>query len=164
MAIEAFYIVRDAKGKRSRVTINLPNATTLAQAEGFVTATVELLDAIIYGKIESAGVQFDVTTWSGVPKLIANSLADVEDVATMIFNAGANGIWRAARQLRIPTYNETFTQSGSSLLDLTDPDVDAFVDMMVTGVDVAAVMIQPTDYRAEDIHSLDAAFEGEKKP
>lgn len=158
MPAEIYFLVgEDGSDKQSRLPIPFPSTITMTDAQELVTALVTILDPLLNGGIKGAGVSFELSVGSGLPT-ITNALADLRDKARFSFIAsGAAGVF--PKILRLPTYDESYTLPGTKELDLTDPDVDAFVDAIVGGIAVTSGTIQPVDSRDYAITGLNYAVE-----
>lgn len=148
------YTIQDAKGAKSTMKINFPQAADIAVLKDFVTTTASMIDALIKGKIVDAGIGLAVALPGG---LKASPLAD-SDV-----EEGARFSWRTALNtipaFRMPTFDEAFISPGSRAVDTTDGTVDAFVQRVIAGRTVGLTNVSPSDDHGEDITALDAARE-----
>lgn len=150
MAVSVLFTIRDAKDARSLVEFYLPDATTIADAQTWITAAAPLLNALITGAIERVGVCLSAALPGGLrASPLANS--DVEEGAKFIFNS--TGGYQTS--VRIPTFDETHMVAGSTQVDTTAGPVASFVAGMTAGLS----LIEPTDYRGADIVSLRSARE-----
>lgn len=158
MPAEIYFLVAEAgSDKQSRLPITFPSNISMTDAQELVTALLPILDPLLNGGIKGAGVSFELSVGAGT-HLVTNALADLRDKARFVFEAtGAAGVF--PKVLRLPTYDEAYTLLGSKELDLTDPDVDAFVDAMITGITVTSGLKQPVDSRDYDITALRVAIE-----
>lgn len=153
MPIVLFFTLQDGDGDKSTIEIPIPDATPLAAATALVPAAAALINPLVNGGLVSAGftVTVDVPAFGPVAALIS----DVQEKAEFVFRTAGNFV----KRLNLPTFVETFFTGGGSgkEVDTTDPDVAAFVDFITDGVTVAATLVQPTDYRGDDIATLEAA-------
>jgi hypothetical protein len=153
MAFEIVYTIRDEKNKRSLQSVHLPDTVSLTNARSFAQEMALLIDPLIKGKIERIGLGFMVTLPEGL-KADFVAGADVEEGATLIYEASPY-LFRH----RLPTFDEQFIVAGTREVDLTDPDVSAFVDAMVDGLLIDAVQVQPCEWREQDLEALRSARE-----
>lgn len=157
MAIIAYYTVDDDKGDKSTIEIPIPSATTLSDVPLFVSAMGDLIEAIVQGGITAAGARIEVDTsgWTDV----ASSVADVQEKALFVFRTALNNI----KKVHLPTFPDLLFNAGSDSVDLTDTDVAAFVTAMEDGIDLTGAggtgIVQPSDYRDEDVDHLEKATE-----
>lgn len=142
--------IEDGKGIKSDMLINIPTATTVANATTFINSLLALIDPLISGRIVRAGLCYAIALPGGLTGT-ANALSDVEEGAKFSFISTAP----FKTGFRIPTFNETLLLSGTKQVDITDTDVDAFVDMIVAGNGTVA----PVDGRDADITALNYARE-----
>jgi hypothetical protein len=153
----AVYItVADAKGDKSIVEIPIPNDTALSDLPEVAQKFGEMVGTLINGEIVNVGVrlEFDISGWT-LPELAET--ADVQERARFSFR-DENGF---AKSLTIPCFDETKMVAASKLVDLTDVDVDFFVDTMIQGMELddEITWVQPCSYHGDDIVSLIAGVE-----
>lgn len=142
--------IEDGKGKQSTLSINIPPATTTANAGGFINSVLPLIDAVIQGRIIRAGLCYGITLPGGL-NAVASPDSDVEEGAKFSFISAAP--FKTA--FRIPTFTESLILAGTKSVDIADTDVDALIDMIVTGNGSVA----PVDSRDVDISALNYARE-----
>jgi len=142
--------IEDGKGVKSDMLINIPTSTTVANATAFIGDLLPAIDALISGRIVRAGLCYAIALPGGLDPS-ANALSDVEEGAKFSFVSTAP----FKTSFRIPTFNETLILSGTKQVDVTDTDVDALVDLIVTGDGTVA----PVDGRDADITALNYARE-----
>lgn len=150
--------VLDADGDTSTFALNFPNIFSLTEVIGFATGFIPLVDAIIHGCITEAGVTVSVTLPGGI-KLTPDANCDVQHGAQFAFrteNAYVTGF-------RLPSFMPALFAAGSKNVDTEDLDVDAFLDALRDGIDVGGTMIQPSDYRGDDIQTLIKGVESFRK-
>lgn len=149
------YTVQDAKGAKSTMKINFPDAADIAVLKDFVRGTASMIDALIKGAIVDAGIGLAVDITGLGLKAAPNADSDVEE--------GARFSWRTVLgtrpQFRMPTFDEAFISAGTKGVDTTDPTVDTFVQRIEQGRTIGLVNVSPSDDRGEDIISLDGARE-----
>lgn len=154
MPIGVVYTVEDAKRAKSTTTINIPSATTLADAQEFALSMGQLLATLLTGRITSIGIHFSVS----IATLTSNSrgsLSDVEEGAKFGWEAGT---FKASN--RLATFDESFILASSKQVDQADTDVLAFLNAMTVGLTMASTnVVAPVDYRDTDIDSVLWALE-----
>lgn len=158
MTISVFLNVVDAKGDPSTIEIPFPAATPYAAINALVPAVAALINPLVLGGLRSAGVKIEipVPTWGDTALLVS----DVQEKAEFAFR-GVNGF---LKRLNLPTFDEAFFIPSSKNVDLSDPDVAAFVDMMTDGITVSSTLCQPCDIRGDDLVVLEKARENWGKP
>lgn len=151
-----YLTVADEKGEKSNV--NFPcNLPTLDDIEPALNALADLVDPLITGGIVSAGVSLavDLTT----VQTIADALSDVQEGARFVFRSVGNFI----KSVRLPTFDESLIVGGTSVVDLDDLDVFAFVTAITDGIDLSSVggtgLVTFQTIHAEDLTDLDKATE-----
>jgi len=155
MMFEMYFIVVDAKGDRSTVTIPIPNTVALTDLSDAVTDMAELISAVVTGGIVGAGVRIEVDV-SSVVTTVAGAISDVQEKARFVFR-GENGFLKS---LGLPTFSEDLFVAASTAVDLTDTNVAAFVTAMTDGYTVTSTnLISPGDVRGDDLESLESAQE-----
>lgn len=161
MAATIYLTYLDRAGKEGRVEVTFPDAgITQASAEQLARALAVLLSPLTYGGLQRAGVTFDLSIEGLSVGYVPNILADVRDKMLLAFkSSGAAGFF--PKRMTIPTYDESFTVDGSSAVDLTAPEVDAFIDAMLGGITVAAGTFFPSDAREYDLTLLEYAVEAD---
>lgn len=153
------YSVQDAKGKVTPFIINFPAAVDIGVLRSnFVPTTATLVNAIIKGKIVSAGVGLAVDLSGATIRATPDPDSDREEGAYFGFRA-ANG---ADTGFRIPTFDEAKIVSGGTAVDTADTDVDAFVQRIIAGQTVGLTNVSPSTDRGEDVTELATAYESFK--
>lgn len=158
MGFSVLYSIRDAKGSTSTSQVNLPTGLDFDNAVTFAGSMASLIDDLIGGQIVRVGIAFEVDLPGGLQSSPSAS-SDVEEGARFQFRTSGNHF----TGIRIPTFLESFLQSGTKFVDTTATEVAAFVNAMISGIDVdpgaPVVVVAPSDTRDEDITSLDSALE-----
>lgn len=154
MPFAILYSFRDDKGKVSTTTINVPSAEAFADVVTFAGNVAALIDPLISGQLTRIGVAFTVDLPGGI-KTAPTAVADVEEGARFQFRTAGNFF----TSLRLPTFLDALVNPGSDAVDLTDPDVDAFVTAMTDGIDIGGNLVEPCDPREDDIGTLEFARE-----
>lgn len=157
-SISIIVSVVDGKNESSTIEFHIPSTTTLANIIAFGKAIAVLVDPLIGGQITRIGACLNVPLPAGL-KATPQTLSDVEEGA--MFN------WRTVggfpTKFRLPTFLEANIIAGTREVDLTDADVLALFNGMITGVDVTGQggtgSVAPTDGRDDDILSLTSALE-----
>lgn len=149
MPLSLIYTIKDGKGARSTVEINL-DVTTLANAQTFLTAHAPLLDALILGQIERVGICASGVLPGGL-RAVPVEGSDVEEGALFMYNS----VGGYKTRVRIPTFNEAKMLVGTQRVDLTDADVIAFNAAMISPL----ATFSASDYRGADIISLRSAVD-----
>lgn len=153
MPLSAVFTIRDAKGARSTVEINI-DVATIANAQTFITAFAPLLDALILGVIERVGICILATLPGGL-RAVPTLGSDVEEGARFMYNTVSG----YKTGFRVPTFNEAFLVDGTQRVDLADADVIAFNNAIEDGL----ATFEPSDYRGDDIVALRSALESFQK-
>jgi len=148
-------VVEDSKGKQSTIHFNHPLNVDLGALKSAIRSTVQLIDAVISGKIISASIGLEVALPAGLGlKATAIAGADVEEGVRFTFTTN-NG---AETQFRIPTFAETFLNN-LGVLDSANATVDAFVQRIISGFTQGLVNTSPSDAFGDDITSYTAGQE-----
>lgn len=149
------WTIKDAKGKSSVMKMNMPDSADIAIAKTFIGSTAQLIDPLIKGQIVDLGIGLAVDLPGSGLKTAPLADSDVEE--------GARFSWRTAvnsfTNFRIPTFDEAKMVSGTPNVDLTDTDVDDFVQRVLAGQTVGLINVSPSDDRGEDITELSSARE-----
>lgn len=149
------YSIQDAKGQTSVTKINFPENADIAVLKDFVTTTATMINAIITGKIISAGIGLEVDLAGATIRATPLINSDVEE--------GARFNWATAlntnTQFRIPTFDEAFLFDGTQEVDTTDAAVIAFTERILNGRTVGLTNVSPSDDRGEDVNTLVSARE-----
>lgn len=157
------YTVEDAKGAHSVTQINFPvtqaSNTAINALKDAAGAGAALIDALLKGKVISAGVGIAIDLTGVTIKSTPTADSDVEEGARFIFNAAAG----SSPKFRLASFDEDFILSGTQTVDLEDADVDALVDFIVSGHTLSGVTVTPSDERGSDITSIASARESFEK-
>jgi hypothetical protein len=158
--VQGIWNIEDAKGKSASVGINFPQNVDIPLVTGdFMRSTAQLIDNFVDGRITGASasiaVNLDGVTLKNAPILGS----DVEEGGLFSFRsvAGAPAI------MRLPTFDETFGLETGSAVDLTAPDVDAFVDRIIAGDTQGATTVRFADAHGNNIAGLKKAEERFRK-
>lgn len=156
MSVNVIFTVQDGKGETSPITINLPTSTSPTDAVAFAVTAWPLVNALITGGNVVGRVSFEI---SGLASANPIGGSDVQEIGRFIFKTVSN----FTKSLGLPTFLESKILPGTDQIDTSDVDVAAFVTMMESGVDTTANggsgVIQPSDYRDDDLDSLVGAIE-----
>jgi len=150
------YSVEDAKGKISVTKINFPVAVDIGVLRSnFVPTTATLLNAIITGRIVSAGIGLEVDLSGATIRATPDVNSDVEEGVWVPLTA-ANG---AEAGFRIATFDEAKMEVGGSYADLADTDVTDFLTRIAAGQTVGVTNVSPSTDRGEDIVTVHQPYE-----
>jgi len=155
LSIVSDVVVEDSKGKQSTIHFNHPLNVDLGALKDAIRSTVQLIDAIIQGKIISASIGLEVNLPAGLSlKATAIAGADVEEGVRFTFSTN-NG---AETGFRIPSFAETFLND-SGILDFANATVDAFIQRVIGGQTVGLVNVSPSDAFGDDVTTYTAGVE-----
>lgn len=150
------YSIQDIKGKTSVTKINFPIDVDIAVLKNnFVPSTATLINALILGKIVSAGIGIEVDLSSATIRATPDVNSDVEEGSYWPLIAD-NG---AETGFRLPTFDEAKLVEGGQYVDLTDDDAEAFAARIVAGQTVSLVNVSPSTDRGEDIDVVYQPYE-----
>jgi hypothetical protein len=157
MPVSVYYTIVDDKGDKSTVEVPLPDATALTDVEIFVEQMGLLIDPLVQGGIVGAGFRVEASVASFTN--VASTIADVQEKGRFLFRTAGNWL----KSLSLPTFSDLLINPGSNTVDETDTDVAAFITAMEDGIDLSGAggsgVIQPSDYRGDDIATLEKAVE-----
>lgn len=150
------YSIEDFKGKIAVTKINFPvNVDIGVLRSNFVPTTATLINALIKGKIVSAGIGLEVDLSSATIRTTPDVNSDVEEGTWWPLTA-ANG---ADAGFRIATFDEAKIVNGGRFVDLTDTDALALATRLVDGQTVGLTNVSPSTDRGEDITRVDPPYE-----
>lgn len=150
------FTIEDAKGKSTTTKLNFPDNVDMGVLRSnFMPTTATLINAIIKGKIVSAGVGIEIDLSGSTIRATPDPDSDVEEGAFWPFKA-ANG---ADSGFRLGTFDEAKLISGTSIVDGADADVIAFRDRILSGQTVGLTNVSPSTDRGEDLTISGAAYE-----
>jgi len=132
------FTVADGEGHTGQVTVYLDGAVTITN----VDAWADLAAVALSGMIEGSVVAITVSRLLGVLTNVAAPESDIELKGRFVF--AALGTTKRLVQ-SIPTFLRSKLLPNTDQIDLTDPDVDTWVDLMVDGITVNATLIAPVD-------------------
>lgn len=155
-SIDINFSITDGKGKVSRFTINVGGGTSVTNALAFAEGIWGFINPMLNGGNVSATISIPVPNVTSVAPI---STSDVEEGAQFVFNTALGFL----KRLRLPTFLESLVSPGSAAVDTAQADVAAFITAMQSGFDTTPFggtgVIAPTDYRSEDLTTLDSAVE-----
>jgi hypothetical protein len=150
---QVFVTVQDKAGLKSTAIVHIPIATTPQDALDFADLLINEIDPLILGGIVSAGVTLaaDIAGHGTI-----GSTANVQERGEFTFLTANNFV----HSVGLPTFDEDLVVASSRSIDLTQEDVEDFVDAMLIGLAVPSTeLITPVDSRGEDLASLTSALE-----
>lgn len=153
MAISIAFTISDAKGDQSTFSIPIPNATDPTDMIEFAQEAAQLLEPLINGTLRDVHIVMPVnfTPWS-----VPSALSDLQEKARFVFRTVGGFV----KHLSLPAVVESIFSPGSKNVDLSNPDVAAFVTAMTDGITLTSTnTVEPVDVRNEDITELEAATE-----
>lgn len=151
-------VVQDGKGSKSLVSFYVPSDTALADMTEIAQEFADRLDAVMDGAIVGISASYNVALPAGI-KANPVATADVEEGALYLWNTDGGFNTR----FRVPTHSEDKILAGSRVVDTTDTDVAALVSIMTAGFTATSTnLIEPCDYREDDVAALDVAYESFK--
>lgn len=153
LGFELFVRIRDEDGDSSTLTLKFPSALTITDITDYAGDFLPLLDAVIHGKIEAAGICVGVTLPGGL-KAAATDNTDVQHGAQWLFRAGGYPV-----RLRVPTWRPAMIVAGSKTIDITDTDVLNFRAAILSGLTPVVTLVEPSDNRGADIDEWVSAVE-----
>lgn len=157
LALTANFTFRDDKGKTSSTKIRIPTSVTIAQALEFTQDAAALIAIASNAVITDASISVDISTFALGFKTVIGITADFFQKALFTLRTSVNGLFS---KISVPTFNEDLVVAGTDQVDLTDPDVAAFVTALEDGIDDGlGGFIQPIDRRGNGIAEVSAARE-----
>lgn len=159
LATSITFNFRDQKNKKSRAVIRIPSTVTITNAQNFATDAAQLLANASTGQITGAEVTFSLDLSTGLLPAIVSTFASVTEKALFSFRSAVGGLFK---RMLIPTLDETDAVSaGTDLVDLTDPEIAAFIAATEDGVTITtgALVVQPKDKYGNDLVSTSVARE-----
>ncbi len=156
LSIVSNVVVEDSKGKQSTITFNHPLNVDIGALKSAIRSTVQLIDAVIRGKIISASISLEVNLPAGLGlKATAIAGADIEEGVRFTFGTTSG----SETQFRIPTFAETFLND-LGVLDAVNATVDAFVQRIITGQNIGVgTDITPSDAYGDDVTTYISGLE-----
>lgn len=148
--------VADSKGKTSGTKIRVPTGFSIAQYIEFGQAMLQLIANMQVGVITGASISFGIDLSGLGLKAVANVLSDTAQKGYFSFASAVTGFFK---RLRIPTFREDLVAVGSDSVDVTAPEVIAFVTAMENGIVVTGGTVSPSTERVQDLVALTDARE-----
>jgi hypothetical protein len=155
MAVLVSTSVQTSDGRKT-IEVFLPAATTLAQAQGFLTGFAPLVDVIMGGVIVEASVSFPLTLPGG--------LKSSQDAGATVHRGGLFGYDNASLykwSQYIPSLTPTLFVG--DLVNVGDTDVAAYITAMESGITVSGTPVQPTNQYDDDLTTQITAVESFRK-
>lgn len=157
-SISVVYTIRDEKGANSLMQVNVPSSISITDVALFAQQMAPLINSLITGAITRIGVALTIGLPAGL-RASPLSGSDVEEGGRFQFRTSLGNF----TSTRVPTFDESKVNAGTADIDTTDADVLAFVNSMLSGIDLVGLggsgIIQPSDTRDEDITALEFARE-----
>lgn len=149
-AVTVQYQIVDASGDVAPAKVKVPTGNSIAQYVEFAQAMAQIIASIIVGRVSQASINFKLSLSGATLKASPLSGANIRNKAMLLFDAATTGF---SGKVQIPTYNDVNNIVGSDLVNLADPQIDAFMDAMTQGIDVDGLetIIEPTNGRGMDL-------------
>lgn len=154
MAASFYFTIVDSDGDASTLEFFFPAATAFAVLSAGITAVSALINPLVTGGLRNAGIRIEVDLTATFGS-IAQLNSDVQEKAEFAMRTVGNILSR----LNLPTFDEAFFNPGTAQVDLSDPDVAAFVDFLETGITAGGGTLAPSDYREDPISAVEKATE-----
>jgi len=149
------WTIRDRQNAPSHHVLYLPGNATVAQITAVFDTLTPLLDDMIDGAISAMSATFNYVNEGLGLKASALDNADRSEGGLFVFRTSEANYTRA----RVPTFKEGQIVVGTELVDLTNPEVSAWLTVVFAGVGGIA----PCDSRGEDIVETWSATEDFKR-
>lgn len=146
----------DAKGDQSNIAINFPapgGAVTVASVLSDIQAMAQLVADLAVGQMLSAKIALSADISGLTDNGAAGANSDVEEKGAFIYRTAGGYVTRVS----VPTLDEALVVAGSRTINVSAGAGQAFNNMMVSGTGL--VNLNPSDYREDDIVSLEQAVE-----
>lgn len=148
--------IKDAKGQTARCEANLPTGTGQVTAVNFAEEFAIAVNSFIGGAVVAIAITDNIALPEEIAENVPDVASDVEEGGLFIFRTEND----FTTKIRLPSMAERVILAGTKQIDLTDTDVDAFVDLMIDGVtDIVNGDALPSDTRDDDIVSVASAKE-----
>jgi len=149
------WTVRDRQNAPSHVLEYLPGNATIAQVGAYIDAVTNLLEDMLDGAISNCAISKDYDIGDLGLRTAALDNADRSEGGEFVFKTENSYFTKR----RIPTFKESQVIVGTELIDLTNPEVSAWLTVVFAGVGGIA----PCDYRGDDIAETWTATEDFKR-
>lgn len=145
-AVALVFVIQDRKGKTSTVKIHYPSGFSLAQYANLADSIGQLIANLSKGVITDIGVTVPLDIDYSVFRAVIGNAADIAEKVMLTIRSGVAGLFSF---MRIPTYDESNTITGTDTGDAT-----AFADLvavMEDGVTTGGELVSPMDPRGQDL-------------
>jgi hypothetical protein len=155
-AVTINFTLTDAKGKSRMTKVRVPTGFHPSAYGEFALAMGQIIANLSDGAITeiSIGIPLDISTAS--IKLIAETFADA---AKKVFFGALSTVSGLFAKFIIPTYDETFTVSGSDDVDVAAPEVAALIALIESGTTIGGTPIAPVDKYDNSLDDVNIARE-----
>lgn len=152
MSIELVATIEDSDGDTATTSIRINDDATVAGMQEFAEAYFGAAAVLIYGGIRNV-IAILRPSISGLTNNIALAGSSIFRQAKFEFvTASGNRV-----KMNVPCLLEAVGQGvGPDELDVSDPDVSAFISMMENGITISGSLVQPCDIGEESI--VDTVF------
>lgn len=150
--------ILDQDGDTSTATFNIPDTNDYSDVEEFADAFIPLVDAVVLGEIQEAGISHTLTLPAGL-KALPGTGCDVQNGALFSFETA--GGYRTS--VRLPSFDTALYSPNSKDVNTEQEDVVAFAAAMLSGIVATGGTVSPSDYRGDDINSLVKAVQSFRK-
>lgn len=142
--------LRDYKGDQTTIPVFFPATFTQANIQAWLTSAAPFIDEVTGAVLQSASITLPLTLPGGLTaEAVAND--DLQEGANFSFNT----VNRYNHLMRLPAIKPAYTAGVS--VDITDPDIIAFVGTITVGIDDGGTQVIPSDAAGGDITGLSSA-------
>lgn len=144
----------DDKNKTSTTKLHIPTGLTIAQITTFASTSGQVLADFSNCRVTrvSPCIGIDLSELS-LPS--AGATSDWWEKAIFTMRTAFNTV----AKVLVPTFRDTMIVDGSDSVDVTDPDVAAFITALEDGIVTTGGTIAPVDLRDNDVSEVTASKE-----
>lgn len=159
-AVAINFTFKDAKGKSRITKVHVPTGFSIAQYTQFANSLAQVIANMSEGAITeiSIGVPLDISAAS-----IKGVALGIADVAKKAFFGALSSVSGLFAKYIIPTYDESHSVPNSDDIDVSDPDVAAYIAFIESGGTYSGIPVHAEDKYGNDIDEVNIAREQFRK-
>lgn len=155
-AVSINFTFRDAKNKSRMTKVRVPTGFNPIQYVEFAQAMAQILANMTDGSITEISIGIPLDLSAATIKGVALGIADVAKKAFFGAISSVSGLFA---KFIMPTFDEGYTVTGSDDIDVTDPDIAAFIALVESGTTINTFAIAPVDKYGNDLDDVNIARE-----
>lgn len=156
MAVTINFTFKDAKNKSRITKVRVPTGFSPSQYMEFAIAMGQILANLSDGSITEISVGIPLDLSAATIKGVAVGAADV---AKKVFFGALSSVSGLFAKFIMPTFDESYTVSGTDDVDVADPDIAAVIALVESGGTFGGFAVRVKDKYDNNLDDVNIARE-----